>query len=82
VLNWGVIGIVVEGEPISVGGINVWDHQWRQVESRPIELPHPQYQSQMHPMYVYEIEGSVETVKFAAGEVSANVWAFYSPLGR
>jgi hypothetical protein len=78
--GWGVLGIVAEGQPIYVGGLNLWDHEWRQVEIDPIELPHPQYPLQMHQMRVCEIEGSVKQVKFAAGEVSANVWGFYVPV--
>jgi len=78
--RWGVIGVVGEGEPISVGGLNPWSYHWQQVEANPIELPHPHYGSQMHRFWIYEIEGSEILVRFAAGEVSANVWAFYAPV--
>jgi hypothetical protein len=80
--NWNVVGAVFEGEPISIGGLNPWDFKWRQIEPSPVELPHPQYASELHRMWIYEVEGSVKTVRFAAGELSPNVWGFYIPAAR
>jgi hypothetical protein len=72
--KWNVVGVVFEGEPISIGGLNPWKFKWRHVEIEPIELPHPQHASELHRMGVYEIEGRAETVTFAAGELSPGVW--------
>ena len=47
-VNWGVVGVVFEGEPIDLGGLNPWELKWHSVEADPVELPHPQYASQMH----------------------------------
>ena len=77
--RWAVLGIVSEGQPIYIGGLNLWEHEWQQVERDPIPLPHPQYRLEMHQMRVYKIEGSVKQVRFAAGELSAGVWGFYVP---
>ena len=79
--RWGVVGVVVEGSPIDVGGLNPWEHRWHELDVEPIELPHPQYASQMHRMWLYEIEVNGKRVLFAAGELSANVWGFYLPVG-
>jgi hypothetical protein len=77
--NWTVAGIVGDGDPIDVEGLNPWDFEWRRIEVDPIELPHPQYPSQLHRMWIYEIEGKGRTVQFAAGELYACVWGFYVP---
>ncbi len=77
--DWRVVGIVFEGQPIDVGGLNPWNHKWQQVEADNIMLPHPQYPSQVHSMYIYEIDGDDNRVRFATGELSANVWGFYVP---
>jgi hypothetical protein len=33
-------------------------------------------------MWLYEIDNAGKKIVFAAGELSANVWGFYVPLGR
>ena len=77
--NWKSAGIVVEGQPITVGGLNPWDHEWKSSGAPAIELPHPSYPNQLHRMSVYEISNGNHSVAFAAGELSANVWGFYVP---
>jgi hypothetical protein len=75
--QWKPAGIVVEGQPIFIGGINPWDFEWHRVQDEPIQLPHPSYPNQKHAMWVYEVESSGQKVRFASGELSANVWGFY-----
>jgi len=75
--EWKAIGVVVEGQPIDVDGINPWQYSWRPSKQPPIELPHPAYPNQRHRMTIYEVETGGRTVVFAAGELSANVWGFY-----
>lgn len=77
--HWKSCGVVFEGQPIDVGGINPWDFRWVSCEQSPVELPHPAYPSQRHKMWVYQIENAGKEVIFAAGELSANVWGFYVP---
>ena len=74
-----VVGVVYEGDPIDVNGLNPWQFKWRDLRMKPVELPHPSYPSQRHRMWVYEIEDSGKKVTFAAGELSPNVWGFYVP---
>ncbi len=77
--EWTIIGVVVEGQPISVAGINLWEFDWHRTEADYVELPHPQHPSELHRMWIHEIEADGKTVKFAAGELSANVWGSYVP---
>lgn len=77
--NWKPVGIVFEGDPITVEGVNPWAFDWRQVQDESVELPHPAYPNQRHRMGVYEIEHGGHHVRFATGELSAGVWGFYVP---
>jgi hypothetical protein len=77
--KWAVIGVTLEGDPININGLNPWEFEWRSVDAAPVELPHPSYPSQLHRMWIYEINGKEKRVRFAAGELSANVWGFYVP---
>lgn len=76
---WKNVGIVVDGQPIRVHGLNPWQCEWHATGRADIELPHPSYPSQRHRMSVYEISKGTKRVIFAAGELSANVWGFYIP---
>ena len=77
--DWKVIGVVVEGHPIDVGGLDPWNATWVPTGAPPVQLPHPYYPTQRHAMHIYEIERGGKKVTFAAGELSANVWGFYVP---
>jgi hypothetical protein len=79
--EWTPVGIVIEGNAIAIGGLNPWDFEWRQVREEPVELPHPAYPNQRHRMWVYAIENSGRKIRFATGELSANVCGFYVPAG-
>ncbi|MBU7438834.1 hypothetical protein [Paraburkholderia fungorum] len=74
---WEAVGVVAEGQQISISGLNPWFFDWTRSSEPPVELPHPQYQTQRHLMRVFEIASEARTVRFAAAEVSAGVWAFY-----
>jgi len=75
--EWKSCGVVIEGQPIDVGGINPWSSHWVSRRQPPVELPHPAHPNQRHKMWVYEIEDAGKKVVFAAAELSANVWGFY-----
>jgi len=75
--GWKAAAVVIEGRPMVIGGLNVWNHVWKRLPGPALQLPHLSYPLQLHPMTVYEITDRGECVRFAAGEVSANVWAFY-----
>lgn len=78
--QWGVLGVAAEGEPIELNGLNLWDVQWRIVDHTPITLRHPHFPSQPHEWNVYEIEGAVRSIRFAASELSSGVWGFCVPM--
>ena len=77
--TWKTVGVVGEGEPMWIEGLNVWDHEWKRLQWPRLELPHPRYPWQRHSMSVYEITAGGKCVRFVAGELSANVYGFYVP---
>jgi hypothetical protein len=77
--SWKAVGVVVEGQPVRIRDVNVWEYTWTQLNEPSVELPHPSYPSQLHSMSVYEIKAGGGRIRFAAGELSANVWGFYVP---
>ena len=76
--RWSTTAIVAEGELFAVDGENVWSHKWIRTEDDAVQLPHPDYPAQTHRFCVYRIERPVGEVRFAAAEVSPNVWVFYA----
>jgi hypothetical protein len=77
--NWKVLGIAVEGEPIEIGGIDIWSQKWELCNNPPVELSHPSYTNQLHTMSIYKVSLAGKSIIFAAGELSAYVWGFYVP---
>lgn len=75
--RWTNSGVVSEGEFFAVGGANVWLHKWLKAENDAVRLPHSSYPTQTHLFSVYRVERPAGDVRFAAAEVSPNVWAFY-----
>ena len=78
--NWNPLGVVFEGNPIDVGGLNPWQHDWHSIDAPTLVLPHPTNPSQRHSARVYELKTGDSIVRFAAAELSANVWGFYAPM--
>ena len=77
-LGWRFVSIGFEGDAIEVAGVNPWQRSWTPTHEC-ITVAHPQYPSQRHVMFTYEIAGLDAPVVFAAGEFSNGVWGFYVP---
>jgi hypothetical protein len=77
--EWKVAGIVLDGEDIRLDGLNPWDLKWQRAQEDPIMLECPKYSDQLYKFWIYRVESDSRVVKFAAGELSNNVWAFYLP---
>lgn len=76
--DWTAVGIVFDGDPIDLDGVNPWQYAWRSTGEVAL-VRHPAYPTQVHDVSVYEIEADGRTVRFAAGELSNTVWGFYRP---
>lgn len=79
--RWKPVGVVAAGQPIKIGGLDPWQHEWRSLKRPALALPHPSYPHQRHRMDIYEIASAGRKVVFAAGELSAGVWGFYVERG-
>jgi len=69
---WKSIAVVVEGDPVTIEGANVWSLDWKST-GESIEVAHPSYPEQKHSARVY----TVGETKFAACELSPGVWGFW-----
>ena len=76
------VGVFVEGDPVVLDGVNIWDVHWTPVGSSSLMVRHPAHPQQVHSVQRYEMAGATRVVTFAAGELSANVWGVFVPAGR
>jgi hypothetical protein len=74
---WQYTHIGIGGDYATIHGLRVWKHKWRQVSTETVALPHPTHPTQIHDYRIYEIGDSLRPVRFAAAELSNNVWGFY-----
>ncbi len=77
--GWSSVGIVFDGDPIDLHGVNPWKHSWRDT-GEIVWMRHPSYPTQLHDMAEYRIVADGREVRFAAGELSNTVWGFYLPV--
>jgi hypothetical protein len=54
--NWKPVGVVAEGEPIWVDGMNLWAKHWKKLDQPSVQLRHPSHSSQMHRLSVFQAE--------------------------
>jgi len=79
-MSWVVKHIGFERDGLEIGGLSVWEKEWRPVgDWSHVELPHPAYPNQIHRYGIYEIGDEAVPVRFASGELSAGVYGFYVP---
>lgn len=76
---WKFAHIGFEGDDCTLGGLKVWEHEWRAVPGQPVELQHPAHPGQWHDFHVSEIGDPDSPVTFAVCELSAMVYGFYVP---
>ncbi len=75
--KWAFSGSAIDGEPVKIGGVNIWEHKWVDT-GRYINVKDPIYR-QDHVMAVYNITLPDRTIVFAAGEFSNMIWGIYLP---
>jgi hypothetical protein len=78
--GWRDVHIGFENDALKINGIEIWNHDWRQVEVGALQLPHPAYNDQRHSFDVFEVGETSKPTRFAAGELSNGVWGFYVPV--
>lgn len=75
--HWRSVHIGKRGDRLKIGGISVWDEEWRSVDSRTVHLPHPLHTTESFSFRICEVGTKRAPVQFAAGQVGPGVWAFY-----
>jgi hypothetical protein len=76
--GWTFVSIGFEGDPVSLQGVDPWQHPWRR-RGASITVAHPSYPAERHTMFVCELTAQKRTIEFAAGEFSNGVWGFFLP---
>ena len=76
--EWGHAGSCVEGQPFEIDGVNVWIHEWHPIPGDFAKWREPLYGQECR-FEVYEIRLPTKTIRFSAGEYSANVYLFALP---
>ncbi len=76
--GWRPVGMCSEGDVFDLAGLNPWEHEWVS-QSQRIVVTHPTYAGQRHNVDVWVIHALDRVVRFAAGEMSNQAWAFFLP---
>jgi hypothetical protein len=78
--GWKRVAIGLEGDEVSLDGLNPWQLEWHALNEPSITVAHPSYPRERHTMDVYELRAGGKAARFAAGEFSNGVWGFYIPV--
>lgn len=76
--NWKFIGSCLDGQPFEIGGLNVWECEWKSMNLPNAMVIDPQYHHS-YEFSIYQIKHDGKTIIFAAGEFSNCFWGFYIP---
>ncbi|MCB0825926.1 MAG: DUF3592 domain-containing protein [Armatimonadetes bacterium] len=75
--GWKYLGDCYDSEPFEIEGINIWDHPWT-TEPGKVEFQ-DRIWGQDRSFDIVSITADGKTIRFAAGEFSANAWGFLIP---
>jgi hypothetical protein len=78
-IEWRQAHIGFSDDGLKIGGLDVWTHDWRSVDTPALTLCHPAYPQQMHRFTVQEIGEGASVSRFAVSELSNGVYGFYVP---
>jgi hypothetical protein len=76
--QWEFVGACVDGQTLTIDGVDVWSHHWVPRGEQTASVTDPAY-GQRFTFHVYEIQMGKKRVVFAAGEFSNCMWGFYIP---
>lgn len=75
--GWPTIHVGLERDAVSIYGVALCRHQWRQLSEEAVVVRHPSYPSERHSARVHALDIEGRTAKFSACELSKGVWGFY-----
>lgn len=76
--GWENVHIGSHGDGFAMSGMDVWKHEWQQVETAGLQLALHHGSSEAGRFEVYEMTDGVSKVRFAAREISPGVRSFYA----
>ena len=75
--DWEVAHVGFNGDGLRIGGRDVWTEAWTQVDTDPLQLPHPAHTGELHCFTVQTIGEDTTAARFAVSELSNGVYGFY-----
>jgi hypothetical protein len=75
--QWRPLHVGVANDAVRIDGIELWKHTWHSAGLPQVPLPHPAHPSQMHHFDIFDAGTQAYNRRFAAAELSNNVWGFY-----
>jgi hypothetical protein len=76
-VSWRNVHLGQEGDALHIGGLAVWQNEWRWQDGKTIYLPHPLETAQTYSYMICEAGPRNNPVRFAAAEMPNRLWAFY-----
>ena len=80
--DWRPVHVGPRGDDARIGGLPVWQQNWRSPGEARIKLPHPNETQNIHRFDIREIGPEDRPIRFAASELYEGVWGFYVPVER
>ena len=74
---WRAAHVGLEGDGLTIDGVEIWKQTWHSAGEAPLSLPHPSHPNQRHRFEIYQVGDAQRPIRFAAGELSNGVWGFY-----
>ncbi|MHA6719774.1 hypothetical protein ACX40Y_10030 [Sphingomonas sp. RS6] len=77
--HWRTAHIGAPHDRMKIGGVPIWQRDWRWIDRRTVRLPHPLKTSETFSFMVCEVGSRNEPIRFAAAQIEPDIWAFYTP---
>jgi hypothetical protein len=78
-VGWQNVHIGRENDSVAIDSVKLWQHEWRWIEGKSVMLPNPLEPGQTLSCMVCETGNTRRPVRFAAGKLPSQLWAFYVP---
>ena len=78
-MGWRQAHIGKENDQLALGGIKVWQQDWRWVGGKSVTLPNPLEPAVTQSFMICEVGNVRCPVRFAASKLPSSLWAFYVP---
>ncbi|WP_404333924.1 hypothetical protein AB2M62_11720 [Sphingomonas sp. MMS12-HWE2-04] len=78
-MGWRNVHIGEEGDNVAISNVKLWQNEWRWIGAKTLMLPNPLEPAETLSYMICEVGSVRNTVRFAAGKLPSQLWAFYVP---